>query len=279
VEADVQRPEGLRAAFVVVAVCVLAPGASEAQEKSASDLAQQLSNPVASLISVPFQFNYDWRIGPARDGEKFYLNFQPVVPIALDKDWNLISRTILPVISQREIFPGADDQSGLGDTTQSFFLSPKAPGPSGIIWGVGPALLLPTATDRLLGTGKWGAGPTAVVLTQQSGWTIGILANHIWSYAGDSDRADVNSTFLQPFIAYTTKDAWTYTLNTESTYDWVADQWSVPVNFLVTKLLKIGDQPVSLGAGVRYWAESPTTGAHDFGARAVVTFLFPTQQK
>jgi hypothetical protein len=177
----------------------------------------------------------DARIGPERDGEKFYR-----------------------------------------DTTQSFFFSPKAPGPGGIVWGVGPALLLPTGTDRLLGTGKWGTGPTAVVLTQQSGWTIGILANHIWSYAGDSDRADVNSTFLQPFIAYTTKDAWTYTLNTESTYDWVANQWSVPVNFLVTKLLKVGDQPISIGAGVRYWAETPTTGAHDLGARAVVTFLFPT---
>jgi len=274
-----QRSEGLRAALAVLTTCVLLSGASGAQEKSAADLAQQLSNPVASLISVPFQFNYDARIGPARDGEKLYLNFQPVVPIPLDKDWNLISRTILPVIGQSEIFPGADDQSGLGDTTQSFFLSPKAPGPGGIVWGVGPALLLPTATDRLLGTGKWGAGPTAVVLAQQGGWTIGILANHIWSYAGDSDRADVNSTFLQPFIAYTTKDAWTYTLNTESTYDWVADQWSVPVNFLVTKLLKIGDQPISIGAGVRYWAETPTTGAHDFGARAVVTFLFPTQQK
>jgi hypothetical protein len=275
----VLHARAVRIAVGILLACVAARGTASAQEKSTADLAQQLSNPVASLISVPFQFNYDDRIGPARDGDKFLVNLQPVIPISLDKDWNLISRTILPVVSQREIFPGADDQSGLGDTTQSFFFSPKAPGPGGIVWGAGPVLLLPTATDRLLGTGKWGAGPTAVVLTQQSGWTIGILANHIWSYAGDSDRADVNSTFLQPFIAYTTKDAWTYTLNSESTYDWVAEQWSVPFNFVVTKLLKVGDQPISIGAGVRYWAESPTTGAHDFGARAVVTFLFPTQQK
>jgi len=275
----VLRPKVARISVGVVLACVAGPGAAWAQEKSAADLAQQLSNPVASLISVPFQFNYDARIGPARDGERYYLNFQPVIPIPLDKDWNLISRTIVPITRQFDIFPGAGDQFGLGDVLQSFFLSPKAIGPGGIIWGVGPALLLRTDTDPLLGTEKWGAGPTAVVLTQQGGWTIGILANHIWSYAGDSDRADVNSTFLQPFIAYTTKDAWTYTLNSESTYDWVADQWSVPIHFQVTKLLKVGDQPVSLGAGVRYWAETPTTGAHDFGARAVVTFLFPTQQK
>jgi len=267
------------AILVALVAGALAAGSAWAQEKDAADLAEQLSNPVASLISVPFQFNYDARIGPARDGDQFYLNFQPVVPIPLDKDWILISRTILPIVSQREILPDVDDQSGLGDTLQSFFLSPKAPGPGGIIWGVGPALLLPTATDRLLGDGKWAAGPTAVVLTQKSGWTVGILANHVWSYAGESDRVDVNSTFLQPFIAYTTKDAWTYTLNTESTYDWVADQWSVPVNFQITKLLKIGDQPVSIGGGVRYWAENPTTGAHDFGARVLVTFLFPTGKK
>jgi len=222
------RSKALGAAFFAQLAYVSGLAAAQAQSHDAAELAKQLSNPVASLISVPFQFNYDARIGPERDGEKFYLNFQPVIPTSLDKDWNLISRTIVPVISQRDIFPGAEDQSGLGDILQSFFFSPKVPAPGNIIWGVGPVFLLPSGTDPLLGTEKWGAGPTAVVLTQQCGWTIGILANHIWSYAGDADRADVNSTFLQPFIAYTTKDAWTYTLNSESTYDWVADQWSVP---------------------------------------------------
>jgi hypothetical protein len=273
------RLQSLGFGLALFVSCTSQLGPARAQAGGEANLAEQLSNPVSSLISVPFQFNYDTRIGPEREGDQFYLNFQPVVPISLDKDWNLISRTILPIVSQTEVFPGADDQSGLGDTLQSFFFSPKAPGPGGIIWGVGPALLLPTATDRLLGSGKWAAGPTAVVLSQKSGWTLGILTNHVWSYAGDDDRAEVNSTFLQPFIAYTTKDAWTYTLNSESTYDWVADEWSVPVNFFVTKLLKIGDQPISIGGGVRYWAESPTTGAHDLGARAIVTFLFPTEQK
>jgi hypothetical protein len=238
------------------------------------ELAKKLSNPVASLISVPFQFNWDQGYGPD-DGDKAYVNVQPVIPFSLSDDWNLISRTILPIAYQNDIAGPSGDQFGLGDTTQSLFLSPAKPGPGGVIWGLGPAFLVPTATDDLLGGGKWGAGPTGVALKQSGPWTVGILANHIWSFAGDDDRSNVNSTFLQPFIAYTTKDAWTFTLNTESTYNWEAADWSVPINFLVTKLIRIDKQPVSLGAGVRYWAASPDGGPDGFGVRAVVTLLFP----
>lgn len=114
------------------------------------------------------------------------------------------------------------------------------------------------------------------MLRQSGGWTYGALANHIWSFAGDSSRADVNATFIQPFLAYTTPDAWTFGLNTESTYNWTAETWSVPVNFTVSKLVTFGNQPVSLQGGVRYWAESPATGPEGFGGRPGVTFLFPT---
>jgi hypothetical protein len=241
----------------------------------AQELAKKLSNPVSSLISVPFQYNYDHRIGRDDEGHKHQVNFQPVIPISLNSDWTLISRTIVPIIDQDDIAPLAGSQFGLGDVTQSFFFSPKQP-TNGITWGLGPVLLLPTGTDELLSTEKWGAGPTAVVLTQQSGWTVGVLANHIWSYAGDDARAEVDSTFLQPFISYTTPDAWTFGLNTESTYDWTAREWSVPINLTATKLTKIGDQPVSLGGGIRYWADSPDTGPEGWGARAIVTFLFPS---
>ena len=140
---------------------------------------------------------------------------------------------------------------------------------------MGPVFLLPTGSEDALSARKWGAGPTGVALKQDGPWTYGVLANHIWSFAGDGDRPYVNSTFLQPFLSYTTRDAWTYTLNTESTYDWRASQWSVPINALITKLVKIGGHPVSVGAGVRYWAESPDSGPHGWGARAVVTLLFP----
>jgi hypothetical protein len=238
------------------------------------ELAKKLSNPIASLISVPFQFNYDDGYGP-NGGEKAFVNVQPVIPITLNDDWNLISRTIVPIVWQEDIAGPSGDQFGLGDITQSLFFSPKAPTEGGIIWGAGPVFLFPTATDEFLGGEKWGAGPTAVALKQFDGWTVGMLANHIWSFAGDEARADISSTFLQPFVSYTTKDAWTFTLNTESTYNWEAEAWSVPINFQVAKLVVVEQQPISLFAGVRYWAESPEGGPEDFGFRTGITFLYP----
>jgi hypothetical protein len=168
---------------------------------------------------------------------------------------------------------GNTSQGGLGDIVQSVFFSPNKA--EAFIWGAGPALLLPTATDDFLGAKKFGIGPTLVVLKQKKGWTVGGLTNHIWSVAGDGARPDANSTFLQPFVSYTTKTAWTVTLNTESTYDWTGAAWSVPVNFSVTKLMRFGKQPVSIGGGQKCWATAPSGGASGCGFRFVVTPLFP----
>ncbi|MGK6315771.1 transporter [Neorhizobium sp. DT-125] len=243
-----------------------------AQEHDVDDLSKKLSNPVSNLISVPFQSNFDFGAGAEDDGFSYTLNIQPVIPISLNDDWLVISRTILP-IGYRDYFPG-ETVFGIGDITQSFFFSPKAPGPGGLTWGVGPVFLIPTATDDNLGTGKFGLGPTAVVLTQRDSWTIGALGNHIWSVAGEGDREDVNATFLQPFVSYNLGNGRSISLNTESTYDWEADQWTVPINLSFSQVTHIGKQPVSFQIGVRYYADTPE-GGPEWGIRAGITLLFP----
>lgn len=261
--------------FTVAAALLILAGSVPALADDSEELATQLANPLASLISIPVQGNYNSGLGPLEDGRQVLTNLQPVIPFSLNEDWNLISRTILPVVWQDDIFPGAGSQFGLGNTTQSLFLSP-ARTMHGITWGVGPVLLLPTATDELLGLDTFGAGPTGVALWQGGGWTAGILANQIWSVSGD-EADEVNATYLQPFLAYTTADAWTFTLNSESTYNWLTDEWSVPVNTVVSKLVKIdGKLPVSFFGGVRYWADSPEgAGPEGWGARFGFTVLLP----
>ncbi len=244
---------------------------SQGAASEGQSLADKLANPVSNLISVPLQSNYDCCYGP-RDGDRYTLNIQPVIPFGIGKDWNVITRTIVPFISQGETTAGEGGNTGFGDVTQSFFFSPKE-AKNGIVWGVGPAILWPTGANAF-STKKFGAGPTAVLLKQKHGLTLGILANHIWSFAGRSSYPDISQTFLQPFISKTLPDSTSFTLNTETSYDWKAKEWTVPLNFAVSHIVKFGKQPVSLGVGARYYAQRPQYGP-EWGARFVMTFLFP----
>ena len=234
---------------------------------NADELAKKLSNPIASLISVPFQYDYSRTYGD--DGHKNLLNIQPVIPMSISKDWNLISRTILPIIQQKNLQPDKT-QFGLGDITQSLFFSPKEPTSSGLIWGVGPAALIPTGTDGI-GANTWAFGPTIVLLKQTGPWTVGMLVNQLWNTGG---QADISSMFIQPFLAKGLGKGRTLSLNTESTYNWKTHKWTVPINLAYSKVSKWGKQMVSNQIGAGWYVTSPS-GGPEWQLRYKLTLLFP----
>lgn len=240
-----------------------------------ADLAKQLANPVADIINVPFQLNYDDNIGAAENIERYQLNIQPVIPIKLNDNWNVISRTVLPVVYQQYHNTGIEDDWGTGDITQSFFFTPSPEMTGGVIVGFGPVMLFPTASEKLLGADQYGLGPTVVVAKQTNGWTFGALANHIWDVRKKDGATGINNTFIQPFLNYTTPTSVTYSLNTESNYDWNTDDYSIPINLTATKLISLNKQPISVGGGIRYWAHDNDNSAKDFGVRLIASFIFP----
>jgi hypothetical protein len=252
-------------------------------EESGEELAKKLNNPISDLFSVPFQFNWENGIG-SPDRTRFILNIQPVMPFALNDKTNLIVRIVAPIVSQPPLltsrFGSGFGTSGVSDPLVSFFISPAK---GKIIWGLGPAISLPSTNDPTLGTQKWAAGPTFVALKQASGWTVGALVNQIWSFAGPPDRPSVNKMFLQPFVAYTTANLWTFTVNSETTANWEEhspDRWDTPVNLMASKLSIFGSFPASYQFGWGYFFASPE---NEFGAtwkvRGTVTLLLPKKKK
>jgi hypothetical protein len=262
----------MRTIALSVGLSFFAPLVAFAQSSDTADLAKQLSNPVAALVSVPFQLNYDDSIGSDDSGSRWTLNVQPVIPFSISEDWNLISRTIVPFVSTDSIPLGSANEVGLGDTVQSFFFSPKAPTADGWILGAGPVLLLPTSTNDRFGAGEWGVGVSVLALRQQGEWTYGTLANHIIDVDGE---IDISATLVQPFVSYTTPESWTFSINTESSYDWESEQWSIPLDANISKLVSMGNQPISISSGLRYWADGPENGPEGWGIQLGATLLFP----
>ena len=250
----------------------------QAKEKSAEELAKAAQNPIAAMISLPLQLNTNFGVGPNEDTQ-YILNIQPVVPFELSKDWNLITRTILPVMSQPGMAPGQGRKNGVGDIQFSAFFSPKAPTASGWIWGAGVIAQLDSASNDALGAGKWGLGPTAVALKSDGQWVYGGLINNVWDVAGDDNRADINMMLFQPFVNYNVpgKPGRYYTFAPVITANWEAtsgNTWTIPLGGGIGQIMKWGTQAVNLQASAYYNVEKPTNGA-DWQLRLQMQFLFP----
>lgn len=269
---------GAKFGAVVLAIALHQPIAASAQPAPGpaagqGDLSQALQNPLANVINVPFQNNFDFRGGPRDDGFAYTLNFQPVVPFRLSDDWTLITRTIVPFVHSERIAPG--HETGLGDITQSFFFSRRS-GVPGLTWGAGPVFLWPTGTRPAFQSRQWAAGPTGVVVQQSGPWTFGALGNHLWGFA-DSDarqgRATVNQSFLQPFVSRNFPGGFALTTTLEASYDWNGRQWTLPIGVGASQLVNVSGRPVNLAVQGRYWLDGPST-APEWGLRLAATLVF-----
>lgn len=238
---------------------------------SAQELADKLANPVASLISVPLQNNLNYGIGPY-NGSKYTINIQPVVPFKLSDNLNLITRYILPVVDQTDITGENTHEFGLSDATITAFFAPKT---KGLILGIGPAFLVPTATEKVLGTEKFGIGPSVLVMHQGKGLSVGFLANQIWSVAGNADRTDVNQFYTQIFMSHSYKSGASLGVNAEITQNWQGNTTMISLNPSIGGITKFGSQVVQFNVQPLIPIVGPHEMRPNWGLRAVVAFVFP----
>ena len=264
--------------FTACAICLALFAATPAfaqDKEDAAALSKKTNNPIASLISVPIEYNKDTDIGPDKTGEQESIKFSPVIPFEISDDWNMISRTIFSYVDQ-DIPEFGIDESGWSDIALTLYFTPKETGPSGVIWGVGPIFLLDTATEDSLGAGKWGLGPAAVALKQEGAWTVGGLTYYLREVDGDDDREDVEQAFLQPFVSYQMANGKTsFTLQSEITRDLEKEETGAFALFQVNQLFSVGSQILQGRIGVRHWYERAEFGPDSTELNLRLTFLFP----
>jgi len=263
--------------IILMSLTVLFADVQPTRAQESSDIAKQAQNPIASLVSVPLESDFNPHTGVDRE-DSYVFEMKPVVPFRLSNDWNLITRTIIPVIQVPDLAPGVHGTGGLGDVQESLFLSPTKVGP--VIWGAGPVISFPTATENTLGTKKLSLGPTVVVLRSQGHWLFGSLVQNLFSVAGPSGRKDVNQMLLQPFVNYNLPHKWYLTSSPIITANWEAkssERWVVPVGGGVGKIVHLGKQPVNVYTQFFRNVQRPD-GTSSWSARFNMTFLFPKKR-
>lgn len=274
-----QQPR-VRAPFLVllVAMSALSTATLPVWAQESSEIAKQAQNPIASLISVPFENDFNPQTGINKE-DSYVLEMKPVVPLNLSNDWNLITRTIIPVIQVPDLAPGVDGTTGVGDVQLSLFLSPAKAG--AVIWGAGPVISFPTASQEILGTKKLSVGPTVVVLRIQGHWLFGTLVQNLFSVAGPTPRADVNQMLMQPFANYNLRHGWYLTSSPIITANWEVNpnqRWVVPVGGGVGKIVHFGKLPVNMYTQFFRNVESPDGTSH-WSARFQAQLLFPKHKE
>jgi hypothetical protein len=271
----------MKTASLLVCVASIALSATVARaqdvDNSGTELAKKLANPLAHLISVPFQSTWTGGMGN-EDATGFIFKLQPLAPFELNRSWNLITRTVIPIMSEPALTAAGSAASGFGDIQSSAFVSPATAG--AISWGAGPIVSLPSTSAPSLGTQKWSAGPTAAVIVRSGAWSSGAIANQLWSFAGNSQRADVSQMFVQPFVSYTTSAAVTVSTNLEATANWNAAakrRWTAPLNVQIGKLATFGPLPANYALAYGWFAAKPT-GGPSWQLRSTVTLLLPKRR-
>lgn len=255
--------------FAVVTVYAL-PSSGADKTHSNTELAKAAQNPLASMISLPFQNNTNFGYGD--DDTQNTMNIQPVWPFKLNENWNLVTRTIIPVVSNPALTPSDDRTNGLGDTSFTGWISPSVP--SKLLWGLGPSVTIPTSTDDDLGAGEWAVGPSVVLLSMPGNWVVGSLISNVWGVSGDED---INFFTWQPIVNYNLSEGWYLAFVPIVTADWEADsdqRWTVPVGGGVGKIFRIGKQPINMSTHVYYNAIKPDV-VGDWSLRIQFQLMFP----